>query len=69
LAVSWVVGGVWIGAVVLAALVLGFSAYELTWKADRLRRDLARLTGLSDDVTALQGELAAAQQRLADTAG
>ena len=39
--------GRWIGAVVLAAVVLGFCAYELTWKSKRLTADLERLAGVS----------------------
>jgi hypothetical protein len=66
--VGWLVGGVWIGAVVLAAVVLGFCAYELTWKAQRVRRDLGRLTGLGEQVTAVQQELQIVERRIADAA-
>jgi outer membrane murein-binding lipoprotein Lpp len=63
--VNWVVIGAWIGAAVVAALVLGFCAYEVTWKANRLRRDTLRLQSVSDQLTELRSELAAAQQRAA----
>lgn len=63
---SWLVLGVWIGAVVVAALVLGFCAYELVWKSRRLHTDLKRLTGLSETLTAMQADVQAAQRRLAE---
>ena len=62
---GWVVGGVWIGAGVLALLVLGFCAYELSWKARRLRREGARMQELGERAQALQGEVASVQQRAA----
>jgi hypothetical protein len=62
------VGGVWIGAVVLALVVLGFCAYEITWKAQRVQRDLARLTGLNEELAALQREVRVVQRRIADAA-
>ena len=64
---GWVVGGVWIGAVVMAAVVLGFCAYELVWKSKRLAADLGRLAGASARLSELQRELAAARQRFADS--
>jgi hypothetical protein len=54
---------VWIGAVVLAAVVLGFCAYELTWKSKRLQSDLAKLQSVSENLVALRGEVAAVQAR------
>jgi hypothetical protein len=62
--VGWVVLGVWIGVVVVAALVLASCAYELTWKSRRLRSDLRGLAGLSEMLTALQADVQAAQRRL-----
>ena len=62
---GWVVGGAWIGAGVLALLVLGFCAYELSWKARRLRREGARMQALGERAQTLQGEIAALQQRAA----
>jgi hypothetical protein len=63
--VGWVVGGAWIGAGVLALLVLGFCAYELSWKTRRLRREGARMQALGERAQALQGEVAALHQRAA----
>jgi outer membrane murein-binding lipoprotein Lpp len=55
----------WAAAVVLAALVLGFCAYEITWKADRLRADLRKLQADADRLLELRGALAASQERAA----
>jgi outer membrane murein-binding lipoprotein Lpp len=55
---------VWIGAVVLAGVVVAFCAYELTWKSKRLRTDLRKLQQLSGDLAELQNEVAATQQRM-----
>lgn len=60
----WVPIGVWIGGAVLAVVVLGFSAYELTWKARRLRADLVKLASLSERLTQLQSQIGAAQDRV-----
>jgi len=55
---------VWIGAVVLAGVVVAFCAYEVTWKSKRLRTDLAKLEQLSGDLSALQDEVSATQLRM-----
>lgn len=55
---------VWIGAVVVAAVVLGFCAYELSWKAKRLRTDLGKLAALSADLETLQRDVSATQLRM-----
>jgi hypothetical protein len=65
--VSWVPIIAWAAAAVIAAVVLGFCAYEVTWKAARLRRDLSRLQKVAEDLTTLRAELAAARQRAAAT--
>jgi outer membrane murein-binding lipoprotein Lpp len=68
--VEWWVLGAWIGAVVLGAVVLGFCAYEVTWKGRRLSTDLERLSAMSQKLADLQDEVAAlqaAQQRLTET--
>ena len=57
---------VWIGALVLAGVIVAFCLYELTWKAKRLRTDLATLQGMQSSLTALQDEVAVVQQRLAE---
>jgi len=61
--VVWVPVGAWIGAVVLGAVVLGFCAYEITWKAHRLQRDLSRLLALQERASALQAEVDVARRR------
>lgn len=65
---GWVVGGAWIGAVVLAAVILGFCAYEIMWKSQRVQRDLERLNGLNEELAAVQREVQTARQRIADAA-
>ena len=55
----------WIAAAVVAVVVLGFCAYEIIWKTNRLRRDVARLEGAADQLTELRDGLAAAAQRAA----
>lgn len=55
----------WCAALVLAAVLLGFCAYEISWKANRLRRDLGRLEADADALGRLQQELAAARERAA----
>lgn len=54
---GWVVLWVWIGAAVLAAVIVAFCAYELVWKAKRLRTDLDRLRADAARLTELQAEL------------
>jgi outer membrane murein-binding lipoprotein Lpp len=65
--VLWVPVAAWGAAVVVAAVVLGFCAYEIRWKADRLRADMRKLQATADELTALRGELAAVQERVAAT--
>lgn len=61
--VGWVVLGAWIAAVLLAAVVLAFCAYELSWKSRRLRADLERLAGLSAQLRSVGAELEVARRR------
>ena len=61
----WIPISAWIAAVVIAAVVLGFCAYEIVWKTNRLRADLGRLQALSDQLGPLQQRLAEAQERIA----
>jgi hypothetical protein len=63
--VPWIAIIAWLAAVVLALVVLGFCAYELSWKARRLRRDLAQVQGVGTTFAQLRDEVDAAQQRLA----
>jgi hypothetical protein len=62
--VVWIPVLVWVGAVVVAAIVLGFAGYEIWWKARRLQGDLQRLTVLGDELSAVRRELTAAQRRM-----
>lgn len=57
---------VWIGALVVAGVVVAFCAYEVSWKSKRLRTDLAKLEGLQARLTDLQGDVAAMQQRMSE---
>ena len=63
----WVPIGAWAAAAAVAIVVLGFCAYELTWKTNRLRGDLRRLQALADDTERLRIQLAATRQRIAAT--
>jgi hypothetical protein len=67
--VVWIPLGAWIGALVLAVVVLGFCAYEIVWKAKRLQADLIRLQTLNEQVAPLQARLAEAQARIAAVGG
>jgi len=66
--VSWIPLLAWLAAVVIASVVLGFCAHEITWKARRLLRELRWLRVLGDGFSRLQGDVAAGRQRLARTA-
>lgn len=57
---------VWIGAVVLACVIVAFCAYELSWKSKRLRADLAKLAGVQETLTSLQTEVAVTRQRMTE---
>jgi hypothetical protein len=65
LAVSWVPIAAWIAALVIALVVLGFCAFEILWKARRLRADIAGLQSVSAQLDELTHELDTTQQRLA----
>lgn len=58
----------WSGAAVLALVVLGFCAYEIVWKANRLRSDLAGLQALQAQLDGLRDDAAATSARLAQLA-
>lgn len=60
---GWVVLGVWCGAVLVAALVLGYCAYQLHWRRGRLARDLAALEARREPLARLQAELNSAVRR------
>ncbi len=61
----WIPISAWIAAAVIAAVVLGGCAYELVWKANRLRSDLRRLQAVSEQLGPLQQRLAETQERIA----
>lgn len=63
----WVPIAAWGAALVVAAVVLGFCAYEITWKANRLRRDVRTLHADLEALIDLQGQVAAARERAAAT--
>ncbi len=54
----------WSIAAVLAIVVLGFCAYEVRWKLNRLSSDIARLRSVADRLAELQSELTAAAAAL-----
>jgi type II secretory pathway component PulM len=66
--VHWVPLIVWLAALVVALVILGFGAYELVWKTKRLRRELARLQASTAQLATMQHTLASAQERVAAAA-
>lgn len=62
---SWIPIAAWLAALVVTAIVLGFCAYEIIWKARRLQGHLVNLLGLGDALSQLQGEATAVQRRMA----
>jgi hypothetical protein len=63
----WMPIAAWGAAALIAVVLLGFCAYEINWKAERLRRDLGKLQVDGDRLVELRGALAAAQERVAAT--
>jgi hypothetical protein len=61
---AWIVVGAWAFAVVFALIVLGFAAYEITWKTRRLAAERARLDRLTAELARTGAELQAAADRL-----
>lgn len=55
----------WAFAVLVAAVVLGFCAYELRWKAGRLHSDTTRLQATIGELNSLQGRLVGVRERIA----
>jgi hypothetical protein len=55
----------WTFAVLAAAVVLGFCAYELHWKVGRLHSDAAQLQRTIGELNALQGRLGGVRERVA----
>lgn len=54
-----------IAAAVAMIVVLAYGAYEIAWKAKRLRTDLAQLQELNTGLAGLQDGIAAARARIA----
>jgi hypothetical protein len=66
LQVTWIPVAAWCLAAVVALVVLGFCAYELAWKARRLRTDLSRLAEVSEQLGDLRAQLDSARRRVRD---
>lgn len=65
----WIPIAAWAGAVLFAAVVLGFCTYEVTWKARRLQFDLERLRKTQIDAMSLRDALQTSIERLNRTIG
>jgi hypothetical protein len=63
--VHWIPIIAWGAAVLVAVVVLGFCAYEISWKAKRLRGDLGRLQTVADQLNGLRRQVAEVQERVA----
>jgi hypothetical protein len=61
---GWIVVGAWAFAVLLAMVVLGFAAYDLRWKTQRLLADRDKLTLVATKLGVVSADL----QRTADRA-
>lgn len=61
---AWIVVGGWLFAVLFAVVLLGFTAYELSWKARRLIADRAKLERLVTELTEVGDQLRTAADRL-----
>ena len=55
----------WGAALIVAVVVLGSCLYELSWKSERLRKDVALLTDTEAELATLEAQIRAAQERLA----
>ena len=62
---GWIVLAAWVFAVLFAAVILGFTGYEVSWKLRRLQKDQARLETLAHEL----GKTAAQLQSSAARAG
>jgi hypothetical protein len=63
--VHWIPIVAWAAAALVAAVVLGFCAYEITWKAKRLRHDLRGLQDVAGQLGDLRARVAETQERVA----
>lgn len=57
---GWLVAGAWLCAVLLAVVVVGFVAYELSWKSRRLLDERAKLELTIADLSAVAAQLRSA---------
>ncbi len=60
----WIPIGAWIFAALLLIVILGYCAYEISWKAKRLRGDLARVQDDAKRLDGMRAHLIEVQQRL-----
>jgi len=63
--VGWIVAGAWLFAIVFAVVVLGFVAYELRWKSQRLMADRDEMNVLVTELNQITADLQAAGRRAA----
>jgi hypothetical protein len=63
--VIWIPIAAWAAAALVAIVILGFCAYEIVWKTNRLRADLRSLQTVADQLTQLRGRVAETQDRVA----
>jgi hypothetical protein len=61
--VTWIVVGAWGFAVLLALVVLGFAGYEVFWKLNRLRTNLAALQTVGESLVKIGEDLSVAVAR------
>jgi hypothetical protein len=60
---GWIVAGAWLFAVLFALVILGFTAYELSWKARRLQSDTSKLVALLGQLAATAADLQGCAER------
>ncbi|HEU5266437.1 MAG TPA: hypothetical protein VFU35_07035 [Jatrophihabitans sp.] len=60
---AWIPIGAWIFAALVTIVVLGYCAYEIGWKANRLRADLAAVQADANRLAVLRAHLVQAQER------
>lgn len=61
---AWIPIAAWLGALAVAAVVLGYCGYEIVWKTRRLRADLGELQSLQQQLAAIALVLGQARERL-----
>jgi hypothetical protein len=63
--VHWIAAVAWGAALLVALLVLGYCAYEISGKAKRLRADVRKLEAVTGELSTLSEQLASARERVA----